>query len=234
VPRLSMLELVSVLGGIAVGWPCLTGAGGTGMRARSRSLGLAALLPGAFIGVAPVSAAGWSAVDRVEPYAIHGRSGIELYRSIGEHGPVAGSGRVIAYTTFRLTWTRKYVNEAGGCRLVSATPHLVIITKLPKPANPLPARTGKLWDTFIAGIRAHERVHGEIIAEMVKKIEATSVGLSMPADPDCRKVHAELTRRLKALSEEQRQRSRDFDRVEMAEGGNVQRLILALVNGDRT
>ena len=36
---------------------------------------------------------------------------------------------------------------------------------------------------------------------------------------------------LKALSEEQRARSRDFDKVEMSNGGNVHRLILALVNG---
>jgi predicted secreted Zn-dependent protease len=30
-----------------------------------------------------------------------------------------------------------------------------------------------------------------------------------------------------------RKKNRDFDRVEMGKGGNVQQLILALVNGDR-
>jgi len=173
------------------------------------------------------------AIDRIEPYSIHGKSGIELYRSIGEHGPGAASGRAIATTTFKLTWSRNYVSENGGCRLASARPHLIIVTRLPKPANTLPPLTQKLWDTFIAGIRAHEKVHGEIIADMVRKIEAASVGLSMPADPKCRKVHAELTKRLSALSREQRQKSRDFDRVEMGQGGNVQQLILALVNGDK-
>jgi predicted secreted Zn-dependent protease len=36
-----------------------------------------------------------------------------------------------------------------------------------------------------------------------------------------------------ALAAEMRKRNRDFDQVEMGRGGNVQRLILALVNGDR-
>lgn len=173
------------------------------------------------------------ATDRIEPYAIHGKSGIELYRSIGEHGPRAGSGRAIATTTFKLTWSRNYVNENGGCRLASAKPHLTIITRLPNPADLLPPLTQKLWDTFIAGIRAHEKVHGDIITDMVRKIQAASLGLSMPDDPKCRKVHAELTKRLSALSQEQRRKSREFDRVEMGQGGNVHQLILALVNGDR-
>ena len=76
-------------------------------------------------------------------------------------------------------------------------------------------------------------MHGDIITDMVRKIQAASLGLSMPDDPKCRKVHAELTKRLSALSQEQRRKSRDFDRVEMGQGGNVHQLILALVNGDR-
>jgi predicted secreted Zn-dependent protease len=186
-----------------------------------------------FQGGLPAVAADWSPLQKVEPYAIHGASGIALYRSIGDHGPAAGSGRAIATTTFKLTWTRKYVNEDGGCRLASARPHLTIITRMPKPADTLPPVTQKLWDTFIAGIRAHEKVHGAIITAMVGKIEAASVGLSMPDDPKCRKVRAELTKRLSALSQEQRRKSRDFDRVEMGQGGNIHQLILALVNGDR-
>jgi predicted secreted Zn-dependent protease len=181
----------------------------------------------------PALAGDVRAIDRIEPYAIHGTSGIALYRSIGEHGPKAGSGRAIATTTFKLTWSRNYVNENGGCRLASAGPHLIIITRLPKPADPLPPLTRNLWETFIAGIRAHEKVHGDIITDMVRKIEAASVGLSMADDPKCRKVHAELTKRLSALSQEQRRKSREFDRVEMGQGGNVHQLILALVNGDR-
>jgi predicted secreted Zn-dependent protease len=74
-------------------------------------------------------------------------------------------------------------------------------------------------------------VHGEIINEMVKEIETLSVGFSVSGDPECRKIRTELTKRLSELSLAQRQRSRDFDRVELSEGGNIHQLILALVNG---
>jgi predicted secreted Zn-dependent protease len=41
----------------------------------------------------------------------------------------------------------------------------------------------------------------------------------------------DLTKRLGELSARQRQLGRDFDRTEMSEGGNIQALILKLVNG---
>lgn len=66
---------------------------------------------------------------------------------------------------------------------------------------------------------------------MVKEIETMSVGLAVADDPECKKIRAELTRRLGEISGRQRQRGRDFDKVEMGDGGNVQQLILKLVNG---
>ena len=176
--------------------------------------------------------ADWKPVEQIETYAITGETGIELYRSIGEKGPKVGVGRAIAYTDYRLTWSRDYQPRDGGCVLASARPRLIITYRLPKPSNELPAETRRLWKTFIAGVEKHERVHGEIITDVTRKIEAMSVGLSDPADPDCAKVRAELQRRLVPLAAELRQRSRDFDRVEMSEGGNVHRLVLSLVNGE--
>jgi predicted secreted Zn-dependent protease len=171
--------------------------------------------------------------EKVEAYAISGSSGIELYRSIGEHGPKSRNGRAVAVTDYRLTWTRRYVPEGGACRLATAMPHLMIITHLPKPSGRLPARTQTLWDTFIAGIAAHERVHGEIIKATVEAIRAATEGLAVPDVPSCRKIRAEVTKRVTALAEEMRKKNREFDRIEMGKGGNVQQLILALVNGDR-
>ncbi|PRD46003.1 peptidase [Phyllobacterium phragmitis] len=186
---------------------------------------------GLCLGFTPTAQAQWKPVERIDTYAVNGRTGIDLYRSIGEHGPKVSLGRTIAYTTFDLKWSRKYVPEGGGCRLASARPHLIIIYKLPKPSGPLPPETQRLWDKFIKGITAHERVHGEMILDMVKKIEATSIGLTVADDPGCKKIRQELTTRLAALSNEQRRKSREFDKVEMSDGGNVHRLILGLVNG---
>ncbi|EKF16831.1 DUF922 domain-containing Zn-dependent protease [Nitratireductor pacificus] len=183
-------------------------------------------------GVLPQAArADWKADERIETYAISGSTGIELYRSIGERGPKVGVGRAIAYTDFKLTWRRDYQPRGGKCTLVSAKPTLIITYRLPKPSGPLPAATKRLWDTFIAGVEAHERMHGVFITEMVKEIEAVSVGLTADNDPNCQKVRQKLQGHLGRLSQAQRQKGRDFDREELSEGGNVHRLVLGLVNG---
>jgi predicted secreted Zn-dependent protease len=181
----------------------------------------------------PAAAKDVQAVEQVESYAISGSSGIELYRSIGERGPKSRSGRAVAVTDYRLTWTRRYVPEDGACRLAIAKPHLTIITRLPKPSGRLPAQTQALWDAFVAGIAAHEHVHGRIIVETVEAIRAATEGLTVADDPSCGKARTEVTKRVTALAAEMRRKNRDFDAVEMGKGGNVQRLILALVNGDR-
>ncbi len=180
----------------------------------------------------PLSAhAEWQAVEKVQTYSIQGRTGAELYASIGERGPGTGLVRAIAHTSFKLTWTRKYEPQGGGCTIVVNKPKLIITYTLPKPAGKLPSSTAAKWETFIAGVQAHERVHGDHIKDMVKAIEIMSVGLSVPNDPDCKKIRTELTSRLGVLSQEQRQKSRDFDSVELSNGGNVHQLILNLVNG---
>lgn len=179
-----------------------------------------------------VARAEWQAVEKVQTYAIAGKSGAELYASIGERGPtVGGRGRAIAHTNFTLTWSRKYEPQGDACTLVSARPKLTITYTLPKPAEQLPAPTRKNWETFLSGVHDHERVHGDIIKDMVKQIEASSVGMSVSGDPNCRKIRTELTKRLSELSLAQRKQSRDFDRIELSNGGNVHQLILKLVNG---
>ncbi len=184
-----------------------------------------AIVPGAAL-------ADWKPVEQVEHYTVSGRTGIDLYRSIGENGPNVGVGRVIAYTDFKLLWSRDYQNRSdGSCVLASARPSLTITYRLPKATGEMPDSTRRLWQTFSDGVVAHEKVHGEFIVDLVKAIEATSVGLTAPNDPDCNKVRAELQSRRGPLSQKQRARSRDYDAVEMRDGGNVHRLVLALVNG---
>lgn len=174
----------------------------------------------------------WQAVETVKTYAIAGRSGPELYASIGERGPkVGGLMRTIAHTSFKLTWKRKYEARGEACVLASAVPKLAITYTLPKPAGQLPPSTRMHWETFIDGVKSHERVHGDFIKEMVSAIEAATVGLTVPDDPQCRRIKSELTRRLGDLSRAQRQKSRDFDKAELSEGGNIHQLILNLVNG---
>ena len=194
------------------------------------------ILSGLFAAIAastPATAlADWKPVEKVEPYSISGTNGPELYASIGERGPKAGSGRAIAFTNFKLTWSRDYQPQPdGACTLVSARPKLIISYHLPKSSEKLPEPIATNWKVFIDGVRRHERVHGEMIVAMVKEIETFSVGLSAPDDPNCKKIRARLQERLAQISQRQRQKSRDFDKVELSDGGAVHQLILNLVNG---
>jgi predicted secreted Zn-dependent protease len=193
--------------------------------------GLLALTAGVCIAAADAHAEG-QVIERSETYAITGTSGAELYASIGENGPLVGEGvRTIAHTNFKLTWSRNYKPTGSVCTLVSARPKLIITYTLPRPAQKLPAALQKRWDVFIDGLQRHEKVHGDHIKEMVRRIEQTTIGVRVENDPNCRKIREEIKKPLSEASLAQRQESRDFDRVEMGEGGNIRRLVLDLVNG---
>lgn len=174
----------------------------------------------------------WQAIEKVKTYTVSGTTGPELYASIGQKGPqISKNRRTIAHTNFTLLWSRKYKTDDGNCTLVSAKPKLTITYTLPKPAQKLPPETAALWATFYAGIEKHEHIHGDYIKEMVQKIETATVGMSVANDPKCTKFKTELNKVLSELFQEQRQRGRDFDRSDMAQGGNIHQLILGLVNG---
>ena len=198
------------------------------MTGKAFSAALAALVT---LGCCAAAGAEGRVVEQEKPYVIEGASGIELYRSIGERGPLVGASRVIAHTNFKLTWSRKYEPQGSACALVSARPNLVITYTLPKPAKPLSGDAAARWKIFIDGIRRHEKVHGDMIRGMVERIEKTTVGVSAPDDPKCVKVRQAIQAPLSEASLAQRQQSRDFDRIEMSDGGNMHRLILGLVNG---
>jgi len=173
----------------------------------------------------------WKPVETIKTYAITGTSGAELYDSIGERGPLLGPKvRAIAHTDFKLTWTRKYEPQPdGACTITVNIPKVIITYTLPKPTGQLPAQTRRSWQKFIAGVEAHERVHGGYIKDMVKEIGAVSVGFSVPDDPKCSKIRVELTKRLGEISKRERQRNVDFDKAEFSDGGNLQQLVLKLV-----
>lgn len=183
----------------------------------------------------PVLCADWQPVEKVITYSIDGSTGPQLYQSIGEKGPVIGTGKsvhVIAHTTFKLTWTRKYVpQQDGACVLETAVPKLTILYTLPRPSAVLQSPVRENWPKFIAGIETHERGHGRHIIDMVKEIEAASVGLRVADDLGCKKIRTTLTQKLGEISDRKRERDRVFEQSEMAPGGPIQQLILALVNG---
>lgn len=199
---------------------------------KEREIRLSSLLLALLPAFSPVAHAEGSYVEKIAPYSIQGSTGVELYLSIGERGPKVGSTRAIAHTTFDLKWSRKYERRGNACVLAAAKPWLTITYTVPKPSKKLPAAVKARWDTFAAGVLKHEKVHGDSIKAMVGAIEDFSVGFTVDDDPNCKKIRTELTKRLGVASQAQRKEGRDFDREEFREGGNMHRLILALVNGE--
>ncbi len=175
--------------------------------------------------------AGGQPLEQVKHYAVSGATGAELYASIGENGPRIGAARAIALTSWDLKWRRDYQREGSACVLKSAKPFLTITTILPKPAADLPEPADKLWKTFIDGVAAHERVHAADINAMTQGIIAATAGLTVQNDPQCKLIRAQVLKRVKDANEAYKAKSRAFDEAEMAKGGNVQQLILGLVNG---
>ena len=177
--------------------------------------------------------ADWKPIEKIDTYAVSGATAEQLYLSIGEKGPVVGTAgnarRVIAHTFFKLTWQRDYQPQGSACVLKTARPKLIITYTLPKPAGKLGSALQARWDAFAAGLIAHEKVHGAGIVDMVDKIIAFSTGLTAQNDPGCKKVRAELTQYLDQLSKAQRQGSRDFDRIEFGQDGNMLKLIAAFL-----
>lgn len=174
----------------------------------------------------------WKPVEEIKTYAIAGSTGPELYNSIGERGPkIGGRTRVIAHTSYVLRWDRTFDRSNNACTVVSATPKLKITYTLPRPSQKLATPVRENWQTFHDGIYRHERVHGETARETAREIVRLTVGLSVPNDPKCQKIRKELARLITEQVKVQHMRDRDFDRVEMGNGGNVQQLVLALVNG---
>ena len=185
----------------------------------------------AVLATGPALAADWQAKEQVKTYAISGAIGPELYASIGENGPLIGQTRAIALTNWDLKWRRDYQREGTACALKSALPFLIITTTLPKPKARLSGSVAAHWKTFIDGITAHERVHGQDIIAMTEEIITGTVGLRVKNDPGCTLIRAEVLSKVKAANEAYKEKARAFDTVEMSKDGNVQRLILSFVNG---
>lgn len=175
----------------------------------------------------------WKASEETTYYAISGTTPDALYQSIGQRGPQIGSGktRVIAHTRYVLRWDRKFDHTNGACTILSAKPKLKITYTLPKPSQTLSPSVKQDWDIFFDGIRRHELVHGDHAKEMAQDIVRETVGLSIPNDPDCKKIKKELIRIIEGHVDQQRARGRAFDHIEMGNSGNIQRLVLTFLNG---
>ncbi len=172
----------------------------------------------------------WPVTEQVKTYPVRGSDALALYRSIDDNGPKTSLGnQAIALTEFDLRWRRDYRPDGSACVLAAATPFLTITTTLPKPAARLTGDLAARWKPFIAGITAHEAVHGMMIRALTAEIISQTVGTRLEDDANCKKIRPVILEKVKAAYAAHLARSRDFDKVEMGQGGTVEMLIRALV-----
>jgi predicted secreted Zn-dependent protease len=191
------------------------------------------LLAGLLISFAaplPVVAQEWQAIEKIDHYKVNGTAPMALYQSVGERGPKLSLGRVIAHTTFKLTWQRDYQQQGAACVLATAKPKLIITYTLPKPAQTLPSDVAAKWEVFYDGIVEHEKLHGQFMKDLTQQIQDVSIGLRDENDPGCKKVRAALQAQLKPISDAHVARHSEYDQVEMSPGGAVHQLILTFLN----
>ena len=176
-------------------------------------------------------AADWKATENFKYYSVSGTTGPQLYEAIGQNGPViSGDRRTIAVTNWDLKWRRDYQPRGNACELVSALPFVTITYTLPKPSQSLSGTTAQKWQRFIDGMTAHEKVHGDYVKRLAQQIIAATVGLRVEDDKGCVKIRDEVLRRVGQEFERYKADNRAFEVSEMRNGGNVQQLILGLVN----
>lgn len=159
-------------------------------------------------------------------YSITGKSGEALLDQMDRRGPKHGFlTRAIAQTGYSIDWAVDWRERAGTCRVADATATLSITYTFPKISGAVSPDLRRRWTRFMAGVHRHEETHGRIARQMVRAAERSIAGLSVKNDAGCRKTRAEVKRRVDRIYEEYEARQFAFDRVEHAEGGNVDRLV---------
>lgn len=175
-------------------------------------------------------AADWKANESTKHYSVSGSTGADLYKSIGQKGPTINMGtRTIAVTNWDLKWRRDYQPKGNACELVSALPFVTITYTLPKPSQKLSGATAQKWQTFAAGIKAHEEVHGDLVKKLARGIIGATVGLRVENDKACKKIRDEVLTRVGAEFARYKTDNRAFEQNEMRRGGNIEQLVLGLV-----
>lgn len=192
-------------------------------------LGTLSLALGCFMLGAPAHAADKVSV-KTSHYSISGTNGAQLYMSMVKRGPRHGLlSRAIAQTSYKVTWDAEVVPFNGGCRVAAARPKLSIKYTYPQPSQRVSPAVKRSWDRFMGGVRRHEEMHGKIARQMVDVAAKSVRGLKVANDRSCFKTRLAMKRLADTAYAEYEARQIKFDAAEHRDGGNIDRLILALI-----
>jgi predicted secreted Zn-dependent protease len=166
---------------------------------------------------------------KTRTYPISGKSGIDLLDAMDKRGPKHGFlTHAIAQTSYTIKWDIDWKENDGSCRVADAAATLSITYTYPGVKGTMSPALKRRWQQFMAGVHTHEQMHGRLARQMVDAAEISLSGLSDKNDPRCRKTQAELKKRIALTYAKYEARQIEFDRVEHAEGGNVEGLVSLL------
>lgn len=192
------------------------------------------LVVGALVAFASAASADIKVSVQKTYYKISGRTGAALLEAMDRSGPKHGFlTRAIAQTRYSVTWKIDWLQSGDTCKVRAAKAGLDIKYMYPRIAGGVPAGLEKRWTRFFAGVRKHEEVHGRIAREMAAAAEKVVLGFSAGNDRSCTRSKREVKRRVEEVYARYEARQLAFDEAEHRDGGNVQRLVSALVGGKR-
>jgi predicted secreted Zn-dependent protease len=187
------------------------------------------LVFGACIAAAGQAIAGVKVSERTRNYEVAGQTGATLLAAMDRRGPKHGFlTRAIAQTRYSVSWTIEWGETRTYCRVKSIDGELDITYTYPN-AHKLPPGLERRWARFLAGVRKHERTHGDMARQMTRAVEKSVTKLTITNDPGCRKARAEVKGRMTAIYADYEARQIKFDAREHREGGPVEGLIEKLV-----
>ncbi|MEP9388811.1 DUF922 domain-containing protein [Mesorhizobium sp. KR9-304] len=187
------------------------------------------VLFGACITFAGEAAAGVKVSETTRTYAVAGGTGAALLAAMDRHGPKHGFlTRAIAQTRYSVAWTIEWGETRTACRVKKIDGALDITYTYPS-AHGLSPVLERRWTRFLAGVKKHEKAHGDMARQMVGAVEKSVARLSVENDRGCRKARTEVKRRTAAIYAQYEARQIQFDVREHRNGGRVEGLIEALL-----
>lgn len=187
------------------------------------------VLFGACVAFASEAAAGVEVSEKTRSYEISGSTSAALLAAMDRRGPKHGFlTRAIAQTRYSVAWTIEWAETRTACRVKKIDGVLDITYTYPSARGLSPALERR-WTRFLAGVKKHEEVHGDLARQMVGAVEKSVARISVDGDRGCRKARAEVKRRTAAIYAQYEARQIQFDAREHRDGGRVEGLIEALL-----
>ncbi len=152
--------------------------------------------------------------ERLEYYAIRGRSAdaiLKEMRALGPLGVLDPEHRYFASANYQISWKYFYVDGADGCAISQFDVGVDITYLYPRweDRSEASSRLNAYWDHFLEKLEIHEKGHGEIAAATGAEV-AKALGSLAPA-ATCDALERTIDAAAQAAMKSGNARQRDYD-----------------------